>query len=111
MVLVHRKAGGRDEHGDPLPGEVSHSLMARAISPRRASGMLLAEEETDRGEYVIVGLIAYFAFGVDVRSTDIIEITEGPFAGMYDVVGEPGYWVNSISGRRSGTEVALSRHG
>ena len=100
--------GGRDEHGDPLPG-TEHTVDDCMIAPRRFVGV--TSESDDRGEGLIVGLTLFAPFGADITAADQIRIAEAAWAGLYDVVGEPGQWESPFTGWQPGMEVALTRHG
>lgn len=107
MNVTVLRPGGRDRHGDPIPG-TSFTVVGCVISPRRASG---PAEDNDLGETVIVGYTLYAPYAADIRATDQVQITDPGFAGTFDVVGEPGSWQNPFTGDKAGKEVALIRHG
>lgn len=98
------RSGGRDEHGDPLPG-TEHVIDKVVVAPRAAT------EISDRGETIVVGLQVFPPFGSDIRATDRVRIDVPPWAGTFDVVGEPGNWQSPFTGRKAGMEVALTRTG
>ena len=100
---MHRPAG-RDDFGNPLPG-TRHTITGCVVAPR-------AGTETNAGvqQQVITGLAAYLPFGADIRAADIVELTEGRWAGTrWNVVGEVGDWSSPFTGWRAGAEVALER--
>lgn len=103
ITVTVLRTGGRDAHGDPLPGS-EHEVENCVPAPRQGS------ESDDRGETVIVGLTLYAPFDADILATDQIVIADPAWAGTYDVVGEPGRWQSPYSGRSPGMEVALTRH-
>lgn len=101
-VTVHRP-GGVDVYGDPDPGTppTSHVVAGCALAPRTSS-----EDRELRGETVIVGQTLYAPFDADIGPADKIELPGGV---RYEVVGEPGRWLNPHSGRAVGMSVALQR--
>jgi hypothetical protein len=97
-----------DRFGDP--GEpVTHSIDGCVIAPRIAGRQ--GREDLSEGEIVIVGLTLYAPWGADIAAGDQVEITAAPWAGIYDVDGEPGHWRNPTTGEEAGVEVALTRTG
>lgn len=70
-----------------------------AVAPRASS------EENAGRTAVIVGLSLYAPAGTDILPTDRV-VVRGV---TYEVDGEPGEWVNPLTGARPGIEVALKR--
>lgn len=98
------RSGGRDEHGDPVPG-TEHVIDKVVVAPRPGV------EDDDKGETVIVGLQLFAPFEADILPTDRVRIDLPAWAGTYDVVGDPGRWQSPFTHRKPGMVVSLTRAG
>lgn len=56
---------------------------------------------------LVASLTAYLAYGTDVTARDRVEVTNGPYAGTYEVDGRPAHWLNPYTGARPGCVVRL----
>jgi len=105
-ALVVLRGGGLDGDGYPSGDTTEVELGRCLLFPRRDPG---SGEDNDRAEQVIGGLSLFAPAGSDVRATDRVRVPEGPYAGVWDVVGDPGHWVARTAVGRSVVEVALER--
>lgn len=106
VAPVVLRGGGLDADGDPLGDAVEQELGRCLLFPRRNPG---SGEKNGRGQQVIAGLTLFAPAGSDVRATDRVRVPEGPYAGLWDVVGDPGHWAARTAVGRSVVEVALER--
>lgn len=60
----------------------------------------------DNREAVIVDVVLYCPWGVDVLSSDRIELPDGD---VYSVIGKPARWKNPFTGSNPGVTVKLQR--
>jgi hypothetical protein len=95
------RPGGVDQFGDPSGSGTTHTVAGCALAPRTSN-----EDIQGRGDTVIVGLTLYAPYGSDITATDKIQIPGGL---IYEVVGEPGQWLNPKTGSTPGMAVALQR--
>lgn len=99
---------GNDSHGDPIAGVPERITVDGAfVAPRQNPETEAGVHDTAR-QAVIVGLTLYAPFGTDLRHDDVVEVA-GPWAGTYEVEGEPGRWRSAFSDWEPGLEVALRR--
>ena len=97
------RSSGTDAYGDPVTGTTTRiDIPLCAVAPRTST------EPTERGRQgVIVGKTVYLPDDAPAVPlfTDQLEI-----AGvLYNIEGEPGEWVNPLTGWKPGTEVAIKR--
>jgi len=113
VTIVRESPGGTDAYGDPTT-----STSARTDIPLCGVAPRMSSEPTERGRQgVIVGWSVYLPAGVDVRSTDQMELpgvtmlnAEGEVVpAPCDIEGIPADWVNPFTGWTPGAEVAVRR--
>ena len=101
IVIRHASPGGRDAHGDPVPGTATDVEIAGAfVAPR---------ESVDVNDVarvgVVVGLTLYLPYGTDIDHGDQVLVDDE----LYEVDGDAGDWLQPMTGWQAGTTVALKR--
>lgn len=101
ITVIHDSPGGYDEFGDPVAGTTTETEIANcAVAPRYST------EPTERGRVgVIVGKTLFVPPSATIVFDDRIVIDEV----TYTVEGQPGSWVQPMTGTDFGFEVALVR--
>lgn len=101
VTFIRAAPGGVDDNGDPVAGTETRTEVERcSVVPRTSS------EVTDQGRQgVIVGLTVYAPASAVVGPHDRLEVR----GELYDVDGEPGYWVSQRTGHPAGWEIAAKR--
>lgn len=110
--VLPRQNGTPDAHGNPVytwpahTGGTAVKIDGAAVSPRSANGSPLSAEtnETNR-DAVIVGLMVFLPPGSRMTAVDRMYVR----GDTYEVVGEPGIWVNPWQQSEEGVQVALER--
>jgi hypothetical protein len=105
-VVINRPSStGRDKYGDPVSASTTTTtVIAEAIAPSSTV------EPTGRDRQgIVIGYTLYLPYGTDILSTDTVTIAAAPFAGSYDIEGEPAQWVDPFTGVGRGIVAELRR--
>jgi hypothetical protein len=97
---------GRDERGNPIPGQVTETAVKGCVvAPREAAPQVGGAEQQSR-DTVITGYTVYAPSGTDVLTTDRVRIR----GVICEITGEPGDWLRSpFTGTKGPVQFAADR--
>jgi hypothetical protein len=102
VTILRNTATGRDAYGNDKYTHTSVDVSGCGVWPSDAAG---GNETTQGRDTVISGLTVLFPPGTAVAATDRV-VARGA---TYEVVGEPGTYVNGFTATQAGTQVTLRR--
>lgn len=104
-MVTRLRGPGKDQYGDPLPGDPASTAIGNcALWPRDANAAG-GNENTDFRDTVITGLMLLTPPGTDVQPTDRFTAR----GDTWEVDGEPAEWRSPLTGTDVGVLVALKR--
>lgn len=98
---VRQTPGGVDPYGDPIAGtEAAEEIPGAFVAPRTSNDI-----DGPGRAGMIIGLTLYLPYGYDLTHQDLVDV-DGE---RYRVDGDPGHWLQPMTGWKAGAEVALVR--
>lgn len=101
MSVTRIRPAGLDDMGDPIGDPVRTSIDVTGWAPSTSTDI------TDRArEGVVARFTLYGPIGLDLVHTDLVDIGDGH---EYQLDGDPGPWVNPLTGWAAGSTVDIWR--
>lgn len=85
------------------PTQVGPDYPRTPVAPTQLSDSPL-HDQPDRQDETLTVMLPY---GVAVKSSDRVQIADGPYVGTYAVDGRPSHWLNPFTGWKPGAEIRL----